>query len=251
MSAILSPRTKLSREIKLLLGDQMVDVELDQDHIDLAIDMAIERMRQRSDGATSEETMFLTLVPDQTEYTLPTNVQNVVKIHRRGVGVTIGGGGINFDPISASYANYYLLQAGQTGGIATWELFSEYKETLNRVFASEVNFIWNYDIRRLSILRRPMGEETVMLTVMMQKTGDLLITNYLTGPWVRSYALAQCKFMLGEARSKFKGGLPGPHGNIQMNGEDLKQEGLAALEVLEKELMTFVASDNGMPFIIG
>lgn len=251
MSATATPRTTLSKQIRLLLADQMVDVELDQEHIDLAITLATEKMRQASDGALSEQLMFLTLQEDQNEYTLPTNIQEIWKIHRRGIGSTVGGDGINFDPFEASFSNYHLLQSGQTGGLATWEMFGEYKETLSRLFASEINFIWNVDTHKLTLLRRPRGNETVMLTVFAQKTEDELILNPYSGPWVRDFALAKSKAMLGEARSKYPSGIPGPNGAVVMNGDALKQESAMELERLEFELQNFVAASDGMPFVIG
>ncbi len=51
MSAEETPRDKLIKEIKLRLGDGMIDVELDPEHYNLAIDRAIEVFRSRSDGA--------------------------------------------------------------------------------------------------------------------------------------------------------------------------------------------------------
>lgn len=251
MSATLTGRTRLIKQLQLLLGDQMVEVELDPDHYNLAIDMALERMFQRSDGALAEQTLFLKLETDQEFYTLPTNVQEIWKIHRRGVGTTIGGGGANFDPFNASFSTYYMQQWGGNGSLTTWELFGEYRETLSRIFASEVNFIWNYDNHTLQLLRRPEGEETVMLTTFVRKEEGELISNPYSGPWVRDYAHAQCKFMLGEARSKFPGGLPGPQGAVVLNGDQLKQEGLLDMERLENELLNFVPASDGMPFIIG
>lgn len=251
MSATTTARTRLIQQVRLLLGDQMVEVELDPEHYNLAVDMALERLYQRSDGALSEQMSFLKLETDQTQYTLPTNVQEIHKIHRRGVGVTIGGGGINFDPFEAAFSNYYLLQWGETGGLATWELFGEYRETLSRIFASEINFIWNYDNHTLEILRRPEGNETVMLTVFVRKDESDIITNPYSAPWIRDYTHAQCKFMLGEARSKFPGGIPGPQGAVVLNGDQLKQEALQDMERLENEIANFVTAPDGMPFVIG
>lgn len=251
MSATLTPRTNLINQIRLLLGDGMSDVELDPEHYELAVTLAVEKMYQRSDGALQEQTMFLKLEADQTEYTLPNNIQEIWKLHRRGVGTSIGGSGVNFDPVDASITNYFLLNGGKTGGLATWELYGEYRETLSRLFASEINFIWNYDNHTLTILRRPEGNEIVMLTVYARKHEDDMITNPYSGPWVRDFALAQSKFMLGEARSKFPGGLPGPQGAVVLNGDQLKAEALQDMERLENEIQNFVPASDGLPFIIG
>ena len=44
-------RSRITKEIELRLGGQMVDVELDPEHYELAIDKSLEKYRQRSENA--------------------------------------------------------------------------------------------------------------------------------------------------------------------------------------------------------
>jgi hypothetical protein len=250
MSATQTNRHTLKKEIQLLLGDQMVEVELDEEHMELAIKMAVERVRQRTTGGVEESHVFLTMQPDQNKYTLPDEVQEVEKLYRRGVGAN-STGGTNFDPFEAAFSNIYLLQAGRTGGLATWDFFAQYQETIGRVFGSEINFIWRPSTHELELIRRPTAEEDVMAKVWMIKPEELILADAYTGPWIREYSLARCKQMLGEARGKFPGGLPGPGGSVLLNGEQIKADATADLERLEMELQNFVVSRDGMPFRIG
>lgn len=249
MSATETPRSTLIKQLNLMMGGQMIEVDADPEHYNLSIDLALSRYRQRADGATQENFFFLTLEMDKNEYTLPTDIQNVVSIHRRGVGLP-GTAGINFDPFTAAITNQYLLQWGQTGGLATWELFGQYKETLGRLFASDIAFVFNNYTHTLNIIRRPAGTETVMMTVRQMKPEDELISSIQTSPWIRDYALAQLKFTVGEARSKIKN-IGGPSGSITLNGDELKAEAKAEMERLENEILNFNTSDAGWPFIIG
>lgn len=250
MSATSTARYNLMKQILLLLGDQMVEVELDEEHLNLAITMAVDRIRQRTTGGVEEGHVFITMQPDQNVYTLPDEIQEVEKLYRRGVGAN-STGGTNFDPFEAAFSNIYLLQAGRTGGLATWDFFAQYQETIGRVFGSEINFIWESSTNKLTIIRRPTAEEDVMCKVWMKKPENLIIDDYYTKVWVRDYALAKSKEMLGEARDKFPGGLPGPAGSVLLNGQQLKQEATAELERLEMELQNFNVSRDGMPFRIG
>jgi len=250
MSATSTSRYNLSKQIMLLLGDQMVEVELDEEHLNLAIDMAIDRIRQRTTGGVEEGHVFITMQPDQNVYTLPDEIQEVEKLYRRGVGAN-STGGTNFDPFEAAFSNIYLLQAGRTGGLATWDFFAQYQETIGRVFGSEINFIWESSTNQLTIIRRPTAEEDVMCKVWMKKPENIIIDDVYTKVWVRDYALAKGKEMLGEARDKFPGGLPGPAGSVLLNGQQLKTEAVAELERLEMELQNFNVSRDGMPFRIG
>jgi len=68
--------------------------------------------------------------------------------------------------------------------------------------------------------------------------------------WIRDYALAISKMMLGEARSKFAT-IAGPQGGGQLNGDTLKNEASAELEKLEQEVATAVPGGTGYSFIIG
>lgn len=250
MSAQETPRHTLKKEVQLLLGNQMIEVELDDEHLNLAVKLAIEKIRQRTTGGVEESHVFFTMQPDQNIYTLPEEVVEVEKLFRRGVGAN-STGGTNFDPFEAAFSNIYLLQAGRTGGLATWDFFAQYQETIGRVFGSEINFIWKPSSHELELIRRPTTEEDVMAKVWMEKPEGFLLTDVYTGPWIREYATAKSKLMLGEARSKFPGGLPGPGGSVLLNGEQMKAEGAAEIERLEMELQNFVASRDGMPFRIG
>lgn len=250
MSSTPEPRVEIINQVKLLLADQMIDLEADPEHYDLSITMAIEKLRQASDGANEEATLYLTLQQDQTEYTLPDEVQNIRRLYRRGVGANTTGG-TNFDPFEAAFSNIYLLQAGRTGGMATWDLFAQFQETLGRVFGSEINFTFNSSTKKLKIIRRIRSEEDVAILAYIQKPEHVMIRDPYMRPWIRDYAKAQIKMMIGEARSKFTGGLPGPNGNVLLNGSDLKNEALAELEVLETQLKDLMTADTGYNFVIG
>lgn len=250
MSSQITPKSLLIKQIELSLGSQMVDVELDIEHYNLAILYGIQKLQQQSDGALIERDLFLHVTKDCTEYTLPDEVQEVRRIYRRGVGAYTNGG-INFDPVDAAFYNIYLLQPNRAGGLATWDFYNEFLETAERVFASQYNFIWDVSQHKLTILRRPTNDEDVDVRVYSRRTDDELITNPYTGPWLRSYATAKAKYMLGEARDKFPGGFPGPNGSTTLNGATLKTEAQAEIDKLEKELLNIVTAGDGYSFIIG
>lgn len=249
MSSSVTPRTRLINQMRLMLGGQMIELEADPEHYNLAIDLALDRYRQRSDGAVHENFFHLTLEIGKDTYTLPSDIQEVRQIHRRGVGVT-GGSGINFDPFTAGMNNYFLLQWGQTGGLATWELFSEYKETLGRLFNGEIAFTYNNNTNELKIIKYIKGTESVVLTVFQKQPEDDLITGVQSAPWIRDFSVAQLKFMIGQARSMFSN-VGGPNGSITLNGDAIKTEAQAEMERLENEILNFTTSDFGWPFIVG
>jgi len=248
--AQVSGRQKLTNELRLLLGDQMVDVELDPEHYDLAISVSLDRIRQRSDGSMEEEDLFITVQPDVQEYTLPAEVQEVRRLYRRGVGAYTNGGA-NFDPVDASFYNIYLLQPNRSGGLATWDFYNQYLETTERMFASQYNFVWYNSSKTLRLIRKPTAIEDVLVRVWTQKSEDTIFVDPYTAPWIRSYSLAQCKGMLGQARDKYQSGLPGPTGNVTLNGSQLIQQAQQEIEVLDKELDNIFTGGDGYSFVIG
>ena len=142
-------REELIKELQLRLADGMVDVELDREHYDVAIDKAVGIYRQLSSGSVEESIIFFNTEKDVTEYILPDEVMEVRRMYRRGIGTNSGG--TNFDPFDVAFNNMYMLQAGQIGGLAVFDAFSQYKETLGRVFGSEYNFLWNRNTKQLKI----------------------------------------------------------------------------------------------------
>ena len=100
-------RQELTKEIELSLGGGMVDVELDPEHYDLAIDKALSKYRQRSSRSTEESFVALTLKLEVQDYILPSEVIEVKDIYRRQTGAFGSGSGTDIEPFEAAYLNTY------------------------------------------------------------------------------------------------------------------------------------------------
>ena len=79
---------------------------------------------------------------------------------------------------------------------------------------------------------------------------DTLFKDIYSKPWIRDYALAVSKTMLGEARGKFNT-IAGPQGGTTLNGAELKQQGLAEMEKLDQEIGNFAEGGTPHSFVIG
>jgi hypothetical protein len=237
---------------KAMLGDGMIDVELDPIHYETALNRALGVFRQRSDNAVEESYAFLTLEESQNEYILPEEIQQVRQIFRRSVGSRTGNGtgGTVFEPFNLAYTNTYLLSSTNMGGLATYEMFSQYQELVGKMFGSFINFTWHPQSRKLIIHQRPRGSEQVMLMVYNKKPDFAIISDVYAGQWIKDYSLANCKIMLGQAREKFAS-IAGPQGGTALNGAALKQEGQADLDRLTQELVMLVPGGQGYTWIIG
>src|SRR5210317_1039004 len=238
--------------VEAFLGGGMVDVELDPVHYETALTKALSKFRQRSDNSVEESYVFLPTVVDQNEYILPKEVVEVRKIFRRSIGSRSGGGdgGTLFEPFNLAYTNTYLLSSSNMGGLATYELFSQYQELVGRMFGSFIEFKWNNTTKVLTLLQRPRAEETLMLYCYNHRPDSQLLDDYLAKQWIKDYTVATCKYMLGEARSKFAT-IAGPQGGGQLNGDALKAEAASEMEKLEQEVSTSIPGGVGYGFTIG
>lgn len=243
-------RTELARQVRLLLGQGMIDIEADPEHIDLAIDMAFDRFRQRSANAHEESYIFLETQKDQNEYILPTEIKSVREIFRRGVAGLATGGGSFIDPFSLAYTNLYLLRSGDQGGLATYDMFAQYQETVGRLFGLSLNFKFDLTTHKITIMRKPTTTETLLLWAYMERPESLLWKDDFAKPWIRSYTLAQTKFMMGEARSLFSQ-IPGPQGGTTLNGESLKNDAKEEMDRLDMQLSNYEDGSDPLSFLIG
>jgi hypothetical protein len=239
--------------VRDMLGDGMVEVELDPKHYETALDRAITRFRQRSSAAVEESYMFLELIQDQNEYRLPNEVIEVQSIFRRAVGSRsgLGAGGTLFEPFNLAYTNSYLLSGSMMGGLATYELFAGYQKLVGRMFGAYIEFNWNPTNHLLTVLQRPFAQgEQVLLRTHNYRPDFVLLQDLYAKQWLRDYTLAVCKMMLGEARSKF-GSIAGPGSPITLNGTALLAAGKEELVAMDKELVEYVSGGTPLTFVIG
>ena len=238
--------------VHTFLGGGMIDVELDPIHYETALTKALTRFRQRSDNSVEESYLFMPTVLDQNTYTLPNEVIEVRQIFRRSIGSRSGGGdgGTLFEPFNMAYTNTYLMASSNMGGLATYDMFSQYQELVGRMFGSFIEFKWNTSTKQLTILQRPRAEENLMLYCYNYRPDSELLNDYIVKQWIKDYTLASCKHMLGEARSKFAT-IAGPQGGSTLNGDALKAEAQTEMDKLEQEVSQQVTGGVGYGFTIG
>jgi hypothetical protein len=183
-------RQQVYNYCRTMLGDGMVDVELDPIHYETALNRTLSRFRQRSPNAVEESYSFLTLEKDKNDYTLPAEIINVQSVFRRTLGSRTGGGtGTNFEPFNLAYTNTYLLNSTMLGGIATYFMFASYQEMVGKMFGSYIEFQWIPTSRTLRILQRPFTEgESIMLRCQNYRPDYTLINDIYAGQWIKDYS---------------------------------------------------------------
>ena len=244
-----SLRNDLIDEILMRLGGGAIDIELTPEQINMAINRAFKVYRQKSGNALEESFAILQYAPYVQEYTLPENIVEVRQIFKRGFGRTSSSTN-QIDPFSMAYTNIYLLQAGRSGGLATYDLYNQYLETAGRMFGLYTNYTYNPVTHLLRIVAVPQDIEEVLLWCFFKKSDDMLLTDPYASVWLADWSVAECKEMLGQIREKF-GSLPGPNGGVTLNGAQMKAEAKEEKVRLHQSIKNL--EDGGMPhtWVIG
>jgi len=237
--------------VRLQLGDQIIDVELDAAHYESAYQRTLGVYRQRAENAYEESYTFLELVTNVNIYTLPQEVISVRQIFRRTFGDSTGPFASNFDPFSQASLNVYLMNFNVAGGLATYDFYSQYVEQAGRMFGAYMNYTWNPVTKKLQLIRDPKGTgESVLLWTYNLKPEFNLLSDYNIRQWFRDYMTANCKLIVGEAREKFAT-IAGPQGGSSLNGAAMKAEGQAAMDRCLEDLKNYVDASQPLTWVIG
>jgi hypothetical protein len=241
----------LFNNVRLRLGGDIIDLELDPQHYEAAYDYAIKVYRQKAQNSTQETYTLMTIIKNVDTYTLPSEFVNVRAIFRRTVGLETGPSSTSFDPFSSAILNTYLLNYNYTGGMATYDFYAGYVELAARMFGGYVTYTFNPVTKVLRVVRDFKGTgERVLIWADMTRPETELLQDPGIGIWITDFILATVKIIIGEAREKY-GTIAGPGGGTSLNGAAMKSEGKAEQERLIDELKRYVDYSQPLTWIQG
>jgi len=252
-------RAAITDYVRMRLGDGIVDVELEKEHYEMAINQALIKYRQRAANSVEESYAHLQLLPETQEYILPKEVQTVRAIFRRGIGSVTGTTASQFEPFASGYLNTYMLTAGRVGGLTNYELFVDYQKLAMRMFGGFMNYTFNPVTKKLTIVRKmpnqginpPLDQqESVLLWIFNTKPDQMIFSDPQIFPWLQEYAYSFSKMLLGQAYSKFSQ-IAGPQGGASLNGASMVSEAKEELLKLEEDLKTYVDGSQPLTWITG
>jgi hypothetical protein len=241
----------LFENLRLRLGGDIIDLELDPDHYEAAYDYAIKLYRQRAQNATVESYTLMRVEKNVEIYTLPTEFINVRALFRRTVGLETGPSSTSFDPFSSAILNTYLLNYNYTGGLATYDFYAGYVELAARMFGGYVTYTFNPVTKALRVVRDFKGSgERILIWADIQRPEVELIQDPGAGVWIGDFILAVLKGIIGEAREKFQS-IAGPGGGTSLNGAAMKAESKADQERLLDDLRKYQDFSQPLTWIQG
>lgn len=244
-------KEQLFKNLRLRLGEGIIDIEPDPEHFDAAYKYAVQIYRQRAQNSTQESYTLMTMERNVNTYTLPNEFINVRQVFRRTIGLETGPSSSSFDPFSSAILNTYLLNYNYAGGLATYDFYAGYIELAARMFGGYIIYTFNPVTKELRIVRDPKATgEQILIWADIQKPEEVLLQDPGAGVWIGDFTLATVKMIIGEAREKFAS-IAGPSGGTSLNGAALKAEGKAQQDQLLDELKRYVDYSQPLTFVIG
>ena len=244
-------KQNLIEYVRLQLADDIIDIELDASHYESAYRNTIGTYRQRAANAYEESYIFMELVQNVNIYDLPQEIIQVRQIFRRTFGDSTGPYASNFDPFSQATLNVYLMNFNVSGGLATYDFYSQYVKLAGRMFGAYMNFTWNQVTKKLQLIRDPKGTgEEVLLWTYNLKPEVNLLSDFQIQQWIKNYMYANCKLIIGDAREKFAT-INGPQGGTSLNGAAMKADAKELMAQCLLDLKNYVDGSQPITFIIG
>jgi len=241
----------LFNNLRLRLGGDIIDLELDPQHYEAAFNYTIKLYRQRAQNATAESYTLMTVIQNIDTYTLPQEFINVRSLFRRTVGLETGPSSTSFDPFSSAILNTYLLNYNYTGGMATYDFYAGYVELAARMFGGYVTYTFDPVTKVLRVVRDFKGTgERILIWADVQRPVEVLLQDPGAGVWIGDFTLAILKGIIGEAREKF-GTIAGPGGGSTLNGTAMKAESKALQEALLDDLRKYQDYSQPLTWIQG
>jgi hypothetical protein len=238
-------RDKVREQIKdyvlLMLGAPVVKIELDQQQLDLAVDQTLKILEMYASTEYYEYYVFNT-ISGQSVYKMPPEVGYIRAVHYKETpSFAFQSSDLNGAiPIEYFYPGgaYSSIQGGLIdpiqpiwGRMGEWVLYKQYEEMYSRVSSNLGGWEWIGGFKHIKLYPIP-GRPQAVIVHYMQKMKDWdEVTQAM-----QEGALAHAKIMLGRIRSKFTAP-PGPGGGMQLDGQQMLQEGLEEYKQWKEDII--------------
>lgn len=235
-------REQIKDAVLLMLGAPVVKIELDDQNLDGAVDLALMVFEDYAPREYFNYYVFNT-TPGKSVYTLPADVGVVRNVfYRKQPGLFFNasdlGGAL---PIEYYYPGgaYASMQGGLMdpnqpiyGRMGEWVLYKQYEQMYSRLSSQIGGWEWVDGYCNIKLYPTPCRCNGVIVHYLQKKPDFKQVTQGMI-----EGALIYAKEMLGRIRSKFGGVIPGPGGPITLDGQALLAEAREDKEKWEEKLI--------------
>ena len=253
-------REEISDWVLAFLGAPKVNVELDKQQLSIAIDDAMKVYEENAPRSEYQYCVFQTS-PGINRYKLSDDIGLISSVTFRstsGLGSLNGAGGVDlglsggmapwagsfyYNTIGHGYSNtaggFPSRNSPIYANVGEWNLLSGYMQLFQRVSGREPSWEMAAD-NSIIITPCPLDVKNVVVHYLQRKRDW-----HEAHTWIKKYALANAKEMLGRVRSKFDK-FVSPNGGVSMDGSALLSEAFNERE----KLMELIRDSNGVEFMI-
>lgn len=220
-------RSQIKKYVMGMMGSPVTKVEITEAQCDLAIDNALALFCEWVSDTTS--TTYFQTIPNQNTYKLSDlapgylAVQEVIYSSSATHNLLLGGflTDFAFGGGQSSYAGGYGMGGGSSGlgfSVSEFYVMSMYKDMVLRQLG--LAGTWQTYGNTLVLNQTPVvANVAAIIYTKYPEIGDIRRLS-----WLKEYALADVQIMVGRSRSKYST-IPGPRGEITMDGASLISEG--------------------------
>jgi len=241
---LINQQSALVEWIKRELGWPSVSLEIDDKTILSKISDSIQYFTRYSADRIYRNALTIPLSAGIDEYTLPDEVVSIINFD---VDQTMGQGVNRLFTVENTLWNEGFVNFRSNSGLVSWTLAQQYLETLKEVLVPRFFPEWDKYTKTLKITPKPTKNNIIAMVEVYTLWDVNVQSSVFNEIWVKKYALAKTKVILGQIRSKYSGiSLPG---GGELNGPALVQEGTTEVERLEELILEFESPPLG--FYVG
>lgn len=236
-------REQIKDEVLLMLGAPVIKIELDQQNLDLAVDMALRVIEDYCPRDFFSYYTFYT-TPGKSVYTMPPDVGIIRNVFYKQTAQFANfandlDGAIPIEYLYPGGAYGTSMQGGAInpaspiwGNMGEWVLYKQYENMFSRISSNIGGWEWVDDHRTIKLYPMPYAAQGVIVHYLQAcKDWKAVRQEMLEG------ALVFAKIMLGRIRSKFTGSFGPVNSGMQLDGQALVQEGIQDKKDWEERLI--------------
>jgi hypothetical protein len=222
-----------------MLGAPVIGLELDEQQVNNSIDFALQVIEDYAPMEYFQYYTFMT-TPGQSVYEMPNEIGYIRTVSYRetaqyAFSASDLGGVIPLEYMGAgaygSVAGGINPQTPVWGKLNEWVLYKQYEDMYNRTSGLQGGWEWLGGYQTIKIYPTPYRTYPVIVRYLQKKHDFAQVTQAM-----QEGALAFAKIILGRIRSKISNP-PGPNGGVQLDGQQILQEGLQEKKDWEERLL--------------
>jgi len=237
---IMATFEEFKSEIEVVLGGNLVSVELEDIDYQTALKRAIRKYKQYGANNYLHGYVKVEVAAHSASISVPANVDTVVKIIRPYAASDFFTSEDLF--VRKAIDEMFISRGRKTGcggfDFLQYEFLQQEQERLKRYAATDVDFSHNKWDSTLTLYNKPVTDETWFAECYLDLEDEL----YMDLGWVVEWSRAECLEILGRAYSKFSS-IAAPTGETSLDGRSMIQEAQEIKRGLMEDIENNVSGD--------